>query len=643
MTVESEWSIGDSVSTYGIDRWSRGMFGVNERGHVVLRETRGDRDIDMKELVDEIRLRGMNLPVLFRFTDILERRLEELAGAFARAAAARGYRGAYRGVYPIKVNQHRHVLDDVIARGRKHHFGLEAGSKSELMVAIAYLDDPEALLICNGFKDRDYLETALAARRLGLRIILVVEKFSELPFILEVARAMGVEPLLGLRMKLSSSGGGKWRASSGDRSKFGLHAAEIVEAIQLLKRRKQLPALQLLHFHVGSQVPDIQLIKDALREATSVFVEVCKMGAPIRYMDVGGGLAVDYDGSHSNFASSANYDIDEYADDVTEALALACEEADLPHPTIVNESGRAIAAHHAVLVFEALSAQVPAEDMEPPHLPKRAPYLVRRMGQLLDELSRDSVLGTYHDAIHLRREALLLFNLRHLSLANRARIERTFKVLCHRIALLVPEMAFVPEELDDLEDLLAVTYFCNFSLFQSLPDHWAIKQLFPVVPLHRLDERPTQRAVIADITCDSDGAMDRFIDLEDVGKTLSLHKLRDGEPYYLGVFLVGAYQEVLGDLHNLFGDTNVVHVSSGKRGYVVDKTVEGDSTVDVLGYLQYNRRQLLAKLRRRVEDALDRGAMPLEQSAPFMRDMEARLDDYTYLSSAGADAPRRSR
>lgn len=631
MAESSNWSIEKSDAQYGIDRWSQGMFKINELGNMCLRASSGGQDIDLRDLVQEIQMRGMNLPVLIRFTDILRRRMDELAGAFNRTAQDQGYRGPYRGVYPIKVNQHRHVLDDLIKLGRPHHFGLEAGSKAELLVAIALLDDPEAMIICNGFKDRDFIETALTARRLGQRIFLVVERASELPFIIEVARELKVEPLIGLRMKLAAAGAGMWAASSGDRSKFGLRATETVDAIRMLKRRKMLQHLQLLHFHIGSQVTDIQRIKGALLEASSVFAELWRVGAPIRFVDVGGGLAVDYDGSHSDFASSANYTVAEYASDVVEAFFLACEDGGIPHPTIISESGRALTAHHSVLVMQALSTDTPSEDLSPPDLPKRVPRPVRWMEEILLGLSQDNVQQTFHDAVQVRDEALMLFNMRHLSLENRARVDRSFRVICHRIHEFVQEMSFIPEELAELQETLAVTYFCNFSLFQSLPDHWAIKQLFPVVPLHRLDERPTQHGVIADVTCDSDGRMDHFVALEDVGRTLPLHKLRDGEPYYLGIFLIGAYQEVLGDLHNLFGDTNVVHVSSGPEGYVIEKTVEGDSIVDVLSYLQYSRRQLLAQLRRQVEVALKSGAMGLDQSASFMRDIESRLDDYTYL------------
>ena len=644
MKQTPDWTAADSAKLYNVDRWSQGLFAVNESGHVCMRADGDGRDIDLKELVEEIRMRGLSPPVLIRFTDILRHRLDALAGAFARAAGIHGYTGAYRGVYPIKVNQHRHVLEDLISVAGKHHFGLEVGSKAELLLGVAYLTDSEALIVCNGFKDRDYIETALTARRLGQRIFLVVEKPRELDLIIRVARAMEVEPLIGVRMKLSSSGGGKWAGSSGDRSKFGLRAAEIVDLIRTLRKRKMLQHLQLLHFHIGSQVSDIQWIKGALREASTIFAELCRMGAPISHVDVGGGLAVDYDGSHTNYESSANYTVNEYASDVVEAFALACEEWELSHPTLISESGRFVAAYHSVLVVEALAAEMAPADLQVPVLPRRVPRAVRKLAQISEELRADNVQETYHRAVEARREAFALFNTRQLSLENHARVERSFRVLCHRISECVREMSYVPDELAQLSDLLAVTYYCNFSLFQSAPDHWAVEQLFPVMPLHRLNERPIRQAVIADITCDSDGAMDRFIDLEDVSRTLPLHDLREDEPYYLGIFLVGAYQEVLGDLHNLFGDTHAVHVSSGATGYVIDRTDEGDSIVDVLTYLQYTRRQLLAQLRRRVETSLNSGAMNLEHAATFMRNLESRLDDYTYLRpSPSANGKRAAR
>jgi arginine decarboxylase len=629
------WSREDAVQHYGLERWSRGLFSVNAAGHVVLRPGDGRTEIDLKALVDEIRMRGLDLPVLIRFTDILRRRIGEIADAFRSAIRDHEYGGEYRGVYPIKVNQHRQVIEDIVRHGAEAHVGLEAGSKPELLVALAHNADPEAPVICNGFKDRDYIETALEGRRLGLKVFIVIEKPSEIPLVIETARRLRVEPLLGIRMKLSSRGRGKWESSGGDRSKFGLSAGEIVEAVKLLRRRRMLPALQLMHFHIGSQVPDIQRIKAALREAAVYFTEVSRLGAPIRYMDVGGGLAVDYDGSHTNFASSANYDVREYAADVVDAFAGACAEADLPHPTIITESGRALVASHSVLVTEALAASAPAERAAEPSVGRKAPDILRRMAEIRGALTGKNFQETYHDAVEARREALLLFSYGHLGLEDRAKVEALFWLTARDIRAYIRTLDYIPDELEGLEGMLAATYFCNFSIFQSLPDHWAIKQLFPVAPLHRLLEAPTVRGVLADITCDSDGVMDSFVDLRDVRNTLDLHPLRAGEPYYLGVFLVGAYQEILGDLHNLFGDTNVVHVSSGGKGYIIDKTLGGDRIQDVLSYVQFQRNDILSRMRAQVELAIERGAMTLDDSARFMRRMAADLESYTYLESTG--------
>ncbi len=629
------WSREDAVQLYGLERWSRGLFSINDTGHAVLRPDNGHPEIDLKALVDEIRLRGLDLPVLIRFTDVLRNRIHGIASAFREAIAEHRYRGEYRGVYPIKVNQHRQVIEDIVRHGADVHVGLEAGSKPELLVALAHCSDPEALVVCNGFKDRDYIETALEGRRLGLQVFIVIEKPAELPLVLDAARRLKVEPLLGIRMKLTSRGRGKWESSGGDRSKFGLSAGEIVDAVKFLRRRKRLDALQLLHFHIGSQVPDIQRIKPALREAAIYFTEVSRLGAPIRYMDVGGGLAVDYDGSRTNFASSANYGVREYAADVVDAFASACAESDLPHPTIITESGRALVASHSVLVTEALTADGPAERSTEPSVGPKAPEILQRMADIRKGLTGKNFQETYHDAVEARREALLLFSYGHLGLEDRAKVEALFWLTARDIRSYIRTLDYIPDELEGLEAMLAATYFCNFSIFQSLPDHWAIKQLFPVAPLHRLLEPPTIKGILADITCDSDGVMDSFVDLRDVRNTLDLHPIKSGEPYYLGVFLVGAYQEILGDLHNLFGDTNVVHVSSGGKGYVIDKTLGGDRIQDVLGYVQFQRSDILARMRAQVELAIERGAMTLNDSARFMRRMTADLESYTYLESTG--------
>lgn len=635
------WGRQESIDLYGIERWSEGVFSANSEGHVCLRDETHRNQIDLKELVDELRLRGLTPPVLIRFTDILRRRLEQIADAFDQTIKEYDYHGDYRGVYPIKVNQHRHVLEDIVKVGRARHWGLECGSKPELMLSIALHDDPEGLIICNGFKDHDYIESALYARRLGNRIFLVIEKPWELPLALDISRKMGIEPLLGVRIKLASRGKGKWESSGGERSKFGLRADEVVEVVRTLKRRKMLHTFQLMHWHLGSQISDIQCFKDALKEGLRFYVELHRMGVPLQYLDVGGGLAVDYDGSHTNFSSSANYSIHEYAGGVVSAVADACNEAEIPHPTIITEAGRALVTHHAVLVLEAIASSAVASDSTLPVMPRGAPEVLRRIRDIADSFAGKNFQEIFHDALEARQDALALFKVGQLSLGHRAIAESYFWSVCRQIHQYVRGLDYVPDEMAGLERLLCSTYYCNFSLFQSLPDHWAIKQLFPVVPLHRLKERPTCNAILADLTCDSDGVMDRFVDLRDVKDTLPLHPLHHGKPYYLGVFLVGAYQEILGDLHNLFGDTHAVHVSAGEDGYVIDKAVEGDSTADILDYVQFSRRDIMARMRARIESALSRKAMKLEESAPFMSKFEESLDDYTYFMARDEYGARR--
>lgn len=631
--VMDRWDIDAARDLYGVLRWGRGFFDINAAGHACLSAGTETGEVDLKELVDEIRLRGLKLPVLIRFTDILRRRLKEIHDAFQHAMKEHNYQGTYRGVYPIKVNQHRHVLEDMVECGRPYHFGLEAGSKPELLLAIALQTDPDAIIVCNGFKDRDYIETALAARRLGHNIFLVVEKPSELGLIIRHSKAMKVTPQIGIRMKLASRGRGMWESSGGSKSKFGLFANEMIDAIKELRRHKMLPCLQLLHSHIGSQITDIQAIKRALREATTIFAEIRRLGAPITYLDVGGGMAVDYDGSHSNFASSANYDIREYASDVVDIITATCEELDHPHPTIVTECGRSMTAFHTMLVTEAVATNSQTIPKTPPAVPKKAPEVVQRIRDSFDSLSQKNFQEIYHDAVEARREADMLFNLRHLPLESRALVENYFWMVCKRIAQMVSNLDYIPEELEGLEALTSTIFYCNFSLFQSIPDHWAVKQLFPIMPLQRLDEKPTIHGILADITCDSDGVVDRFVDLRDVRDTLPLHMPKTGEHYDIGIFLVGAYQEILGDLHNLFGDTTVVHVSSTRSGYVIDRTLDGDRVRDVLRYVAFEPGDVIGRLRKQVEEALSEKRITLDQSASFMRRIEAALEDHTYLTA----------
>ncbi len=630
--VMSRWSCSDAAELYGIDRWGGGVFAIGADGCLHLAGEDGAPAVNLRRLVEEIRERGIDLPVLIRFTDVLRRRLRLLNDAFAKAIKKYRYKGKYRGVYPIKVNQHRHVLEDIVEYGKPCHIGLEAGSKPELLLAVAHHTDAKALVICNGFKDRDYIETALMARRLGQNVFIVLEKLAELDLVLAAAKRLNVAPQLGIRMKLASRGKGLWESSGGDRSKFGLFAQEIVEAIHKLKRAKRLESLKLLHFHIGSQIADIQRFKSALREATAIFAEVRRLGAPITHIDVGGGLAVDYDGSRTNFASSANYGLSEYAEDIVDAVHTVCQECDLPHPTLVSESGRALTAHHSVLVVEALGVNRIGGD-ELPRVSAKTPDVVRWIRESYESLSPKNFQTVFHDAVETRREALARFNFRQLSLKDRGKVEAYFWAICRKIRKYAAQLDYVPDEFEGLQAHMATLYTCNFSVFQSLPDHWALKQLFPVVPLQRLDEEPTAEAILGDLTCDSDGVVDRFVDLRDVKYALPLHPLKRGDPYYLGIFLVGAYQEILGDLHNLFGDTNAVHVSSDGSGHVIDKVLTGDTTGDVLGYLGFAHEEIVSRLRARADAAVKKKRISLPQFADFLRHVEVQLDKSTYPNS----------
>ncbi len=624
------WSPNDTAEIYGVDRWGKDIFSIQENGNAVM--CAGNAKVDLKALVDEIRLRGLELPVLIRFTDILKHRFQVLHGAFRSAMQTYEYTGSFRPVYPIKVNQHRHIVEDIVAFGSEYHHGLEAGSKPELLIAIAHHRDPEALIVCNGFKDQEYVDSALLGQKLGHKVCLVIEKLPELELILERARVLKVEPFLGIRMKLASRGRGQWEGSSGDKSKFGLRSHEILSALATLRKRRMLDRLQLLHVHIGSQITDIQRFKQACREVSCIFREVWRLGAKIGYIDFGGGLAVDYDGSHTNFPSSANYGPREYAADIIDSVSVVCGENGIPHPNIVIESGRALVAHHSMLVVEAISSTDLENGLAPTPMPKKPSQVLADMNEILEGVNAKNYQELYHDALQARQDALALFNHGSLSLEDRAGVETRFRAACEKILKLVRRLDYVPDDLAGLESMLATTYFCNFSVFQSIPDHWAIRQLFPVMPLHRLNEKPTANSVLADITCDSDGVMDQFVDLKDVRHTLPLHPLKKGDPYYLGIFLVGAYQEILGDLHNLFGDTTVVHVSSNDAGYVIDKTIGGDTVMEVLAYVQFTRDVINARMRERIETALQSGNLTLEQSATLTRHFEHILDSDTYLS-----------
>jgi arginine decarboxylase len=626
------WSISDSLELYNVPQWGAGFFGINERGNVRV-HPRGPEgpSLDLKDLVDELLQRGIESPMLIRFSDILRARIQQLNEAFAKAFVDHEYTGAYRGVYPIKVNQQRHVVEEVVQYGAPWHFGLEAGSKPELLAVLALLESNEPLIICNGYKDVEYIDVALWGIKLGKTVVLVVEEFGELQRIIDRATAMKVKPLIGFRMKLAARGSGRWQESGGSRSKFGLTITEMLRGVELLKSEGMLDSLVLTHFHIGSQITNIRSIKEALAEGPRIYLELAKLGANLKYFDVGGGMAVDYDGSSSNFSSSANYTMFEYVSDVVSAITEACNSANLPHPTIVTECGRAITAHHSVLIFNVLGVTELAENAVPQSLPDEAHQVLHNLLEVHHSITSKNFQEAYHDALHLRDEALSLFKLGYLTLADCSTVESIFWAACRKILRIMREKEYVPDELQGLEAQLADTYVCNFSAFQSVPDCWAVGQLFPIMPIHRLNEEPARRGILADITCDSDGKIDKFIDLRDIKSTLELHPYT-GEEYYVGIFMTGAYQEILGDMHNLFGDTNAVHVTLGDSGqYFVEHVVDGDTVQEVLSYVQYNADGLVARLRRTVEEAVRSKQITFHESAELLRRFETGLKGYTYL------------
>ena len=638
------WRVEDSLELYHVEAWGKGYFGVNDSGHVVVRpDTTQRHEIDLYEVVEGLQARDLTTPVVVRFSDILAHRLRRLHDAFAQAITENDYRNRYAAVYPIKVNQQRLVVEEVYRYGQEFGFGLEVGSKPELLAVMAMTENaPERLIICNGFKDDSYIEAVTLATKLGRTIIPVVENFEELGLILKHAQTYQVRPRIGVRVKLFSEGSGRWSASAGERSKFGLFITEILELFNVLKQHDMLDCLQLVHCHPGSQLQDIRRVKEAINELAHVYAELKLMGAGLQYIDVGGGLGVDYDGSGTNFASSMNYTLNEYASDVVYRIASVCNLRDIPHPMIVSESGRAVAAYHSVLIFDALGSsaldkfRVTGDRAEDYGGDEELPQPVQDLFEAYRAVSERRLVECYHDALTAREQVLQMFNLGLLSLEFRALAERLYWATCAKIRDSCRKLERLPEELEDLESILSDTYFCNFSVFQSLPDSWAIDQLFPILPIHRLDERPTRTAVLADITCDSDGKIDHFVSLRDVKRTLELHELKADERYYLAVFLVGAYQETLGDLHNLFGDTHVVHVRlHDEGGWWIEEIVKGDTANKVLEYMEYDVAELYPALARDCERAIRDGRMTLAQSQALKRFYESELDGYAYLEPAG--------
>ncbi|MDE6080297.1 MAG: biosynthetic arginine decarboxylase [Duncaniella sp.] len=627
------WRIEDSEELYNIQGWGRKYFSINEKGHVIATPKEGYASVDLREVMDELQVRDITSPVLLRFPDILDNRIEKISNCFAVASEQYNYKAKNYIIYPIKVNQMRPVVEEIVSHGEKFNIGLEAGSKPELHAVLATNIKENALIICNGYKDQTYIELALLAQKMGRRIYLVVEKLNELRIISEVAARIGIRPNVGIRIKLASSGSGKWETSGGDQSKFGLNSSELLEAIDFMQKQKMTDCLKLIHFHIGSQITKIRRIKNAIREATQFYVQLSRLGFEIEFMDIGGGLGVDYDGTRNSASgSSMNYSIQEYANDAVSAIVDACEKNGLRQPNIINESGRSLTAHHSVLVFEVLeTTQLPIWK-ESKDLQDTDHELVKELYDIWEKLDSQSLLESWHDALQIREEALDLFSLGLVDLRTRANIEELFWSVAREVGQIAGSMKHAPEELRKVAKMVPDKYFCNFSLFQSLTDSWAIDQVFPIIPLGRLDEKPTRTCTIQDITCDSDGKISNFITMGgSTSSALPVHPVKPGEPYYLGVFLVGAYQEILGDMHNLFGDTNAVHISVYKDRYEIDRIIDGESVADVLDYVQFNPKKLVRNVEAWVTASMKDGKISPEEGREFLSNYRSGLYGYTYI------------
>lgn len=628
-----KWRIEDSEELYNINGWGINYFTINDKGNVQVTPKKNGVSIDLKELIDELQLRDVSTPMLLRFPDILDSRIEKMASCFKVASEDYGYKGQNFIVYPIKVNQMRPVVEEIVSHGKKFNIGLEAGSKPELHAVIAINTDNDSLIICNGYKDEDYIELALLAQKMGRSIFLVVEKLNELKLIAKIAKRLKVKPNIGIRIKLASTGSGKWEDSGGDGSKFGLTSSELLEALDFLEENKMKDCLRLVHFHIGSQVNKIRRIKIALREASQFYVQLYKMGFNVDFVDIGGGLGVDYDGTRSSSSeSSVNYSIQEYVNDAISTMVDVSDKNDIPHPNIITESGRSLTAHHSVLVFEVLeSAELPEWNDDVDTIQENDHELVKELYNLWDSLNQPKMLETWHDVQQIREEALDRFSLGIIDLKTRAQVEKLFWSIAKELHGMTEKLKHAPDELRMLAKLLADKYFCNFSLFQSLPDSWAIDQIFPIIPIHRLDEKPSRNATLQDITCDSDGKISNFISTKNFSHYLPVHPVKQKEPYYIGVFLVGAYQEILGDLHNLFGDTNAVHVSVNKDSYKIDQIIDGETVAEVLAYVQYDSKKLVRAVEAWVTSSVKQEKISLEEGKEFLSNYRSGLYGYTYL------------
>ena len=636
----TKWTIDEAREHYNINGWGAGYFDINPKGNIVVRpDKKSAHHIDLKELVDDIQSKGYSLPVLIRFSDILKASIANLANSFQNAIEEYGFEGQYHGVYPIKVNQQRQVVEEIVKFGQPFNIGLEAGSKPELHAILAILDNPEALLVCNGYKDESFIRLALMSQKLGKKVFIVVEKLDELTMIERVAGELGVKPNIGLRIKLVSAGQGRWSSSAGEYSKFGLNSMELMEALEIAKSKNILDCVKLIHFHLGSQITNIRRIKNSLKEVGRFYSELMRFGCNIQYIDVGGGLGIDYDGSRSTFASSTNYSVQEYANDVVYHLLEICKSENLPHPNIISESGRAMTAHHSILVVNVLDVTSFPEWSDEINVPEDSPEAVKEIFNVLNSTSNKNLIESWHDAVHLKEEAQSKFLLGLISLADRALIERIYWGICRKIEKLSSRLKFLPDDIRNLRTRLADKYFCNFSVFQSVPDSWAIDQVFPVVPLHRLNEEPDRDATLADITCDSDGRIDNFIGTNrGTENTLRVHSLKENESYALCIFLTGAYQEILGDLHNLFGDTNTVHVSLKEDGTInYEQIIEGEDVADVLDYVQFSADELAGRIDGFLIGCVQRGVVTQQEADDFLALYKEGLNGYTYLVKPDAD------
>jgi arginine decarboxylase len=626
-----KWRIEDSAELYNINGWGVNYFGINERGNVYVSAKKDDLKLEIIDLMKELRKDDVSTPVLLRFSDILRDRIETINNCFDVASREYNFKGSSYIVYPIKVNQMQPVVQEIVKHGKEFNIGLEAGSKPELHAVLGTHNNPDSMIICNGYKDEDFIELALLAQKMGKKVYIVVEKLNELKLIIQLAKKLKINPNIGIRVKLASSGSGKWESSGGDRSKFGLTASELIEACELVEAEGFKDDLKLIHFHLGSQITKIGRIKNALREASQFYVQLRKLGYNIEYVDIGGGLGVDYDGSRSSSQSSVNYSIQEYVNDAVSNLVDVSDKNDLPHPNLVVESGRSLTAHHSVLIFDVLeTTSLPKWDDEI-ELEENEHELVKELYEIYNNITKNRMLEAWHDAMQIREESLDRFSLGLLELRTRALIERLFWSIAKEIQEISKNLKHIPDELRQLSRMLSDKYFCNFSLFQSLPDSWAIDQIFPIMPIHRLNEKPAKVATLQDITCDSDGKIDHFIGVGDYSFNLNVHDIRKNEPYYIGVFLVGAYQEILGDLHNLFGDTNAVHISIEDGEYVIKQIIDGETVDEVLDYVQYNAKKLVRSMETYVAKSVQDGKITSKEGKEFLANYRSGLYGYTYL------------